>query len=219
MSLNKLGEKGSKKKKAKEQRINMFLVRYFKWLVVLFVLIVFISSYIFLIKPKYQKITQLVGANKISREQEYLERKEYLAGIKDLINIYKKINLSDIKKVNLILSKGNNYEELFTQLESIVLKSGLLIKSLKIDSEEYVGKENILKKPKISRKESGTDSSLPSEIGRIKVTLSIIGVDYFSLKNILNNIENNLMIMDIISLDFQPSNNSVDLDFYTYYLK
>lgn len=219
MSLNKLGEKGSKKKKAKEQRINMFLVRYFKWLVVLFVLIVFISSYIFLIKPKYQKITQLVGANKISREQEYLERKEYLAGIKDLINIYKKINLSDIKKVNLILSKGNNYEELFTQLESIVLKSGLLIKSLKIDSEEYVGKENILKKPKISRKESGTDSSLPSEIGRIKVTLSIIGVDYFSLKNILNTIENNLMIMDIISLDFQPSNNSVDLDFYTYYLK
>lgn len=219
MSLNMLGEKGSKKKKAKEQRINMFLVRYFKWLVVLFVLIVFISSYIFLIKPKYQKITQLVGANKISREQKYLERKEYLAGIKDLINIYKKINLSDIKKVNLILSKGNNYEELFTQLESIVLKSGLLIKSLKIDSEEYVGKENILKKPKISRKESGTDSSLPSEIGRIKVTLSIIGVDYFSLKNILNNIENNLMIMDIISLDFQPSNNSVDLDFYTYYLK
>lgn len=219
MSLNKLGEKGSKKKKAKEQRINMFLVRYFKWLVVLFVLIVFISSYIFLIKPKYQKITQSVGANKISREQEYLERKEYLAGIKDLINIYKKINLSDIKKVNLILSKGNNYEELFTQLESIVLKSGLLIKSLKIDSEEYVGKENILKKPKISREESGTDSSLPSEIGRIKVTLSIIGVDYFSLKNILNTIENNLMIMDIISLDFQPSNNSVDLDFYTYYLK
>lgn len=219
MSLNKLGEKGSKKKKAKEQRINMFLVRYFKWLIVLFVLIVFISSYIFLIKPKYQKITQLVGANKISREQEYLERKGYLAGIEDLINIYKKINLSDIKKVNLILSKGNNYEELFTQLESIVLKSGLLIKSLKIDSEEYVGKENILKKPKISRKESGTDSSLPSEIGRIKVTLSIIGVDYFSLKNILNTIENNLMIMDIISLDFQPSNNSVDLDFYTYYLK
>ena len=219
MSLNKLGEKRSKKKKAKKQRINMFLVYYFKWLVALLVLIVFISSYIFLIKPKYQKITQLVGANKISREQEYLERKGYLAGIKDLINIYKKINLSDIKKVNLILSKGNNYEELFTQLESIVLKSGLLIKSLKIDSEEYVGKENILKTPKISREESGTDSSLPSEIGRIKVTLSIIGVDYFSLKNTLNTIENNLMIMDIISLDFQPSKNSVDLDFYTYYLK
>ncbi len=93
------------------------------------------------------------------------------------------------------------------------------MKSLKIDSEEYVGKENILKTPKISQGESGTDSSLPSEIGRIKVTLSIIGVDYFSLKNTLNTIENNLMIMDIISLDFQPSNNSVDLVFYTYYLK
>ena len=219
MSPNKLPGREDKKRAKKEKKINTFLVNYFKWLVALLVLIVFISSYIFLIKPKYQKITQSVGTNKISREQEYLERKEYLAGIKDLINIYKKINLSDIKKVNLILSKGNNYEELFTQLESIVLKSGLLMKSLKIDSEEYVGKENILKTPKISQGESGTDSSLPSEIGRIKVTLSIIGVDYFSLKNTLNTIENNLMIMDIISLDFQPSNNSVDLVFYTYYLK
>ena len=180
MSPNKLPTKEDKKRAKKEKKINTFLVNYFKWLVALLVLIVFISGYIFLIKPKYQKITQSVGANKISREQEYLERKGYLAGIKDLINIYKKINSFDIKKVNLILSKGNNYEKLFTQLESMVLRSGLIIKSLKIDFEEYVGKENILKKPKISREESGTDSSLPSEIGRIKVTLSIIGVDYFS---------------------------------------
>ncbi len=92
MSPNKLPGREDKKRAKKEKKINTFLVNYFKWLVALLVLIVFISSYIFLIKPKYQKITQSVGTNKISREQEYLERKEYLAGIKDLINIYKKIN-------------------------------------------------------------------------------------------------------------------------------
>ena len=124
---------------------------------------------------------------------------------------------SEIKKIDYILKPKDVPEELFSQVEAIVKKNGLLLKSLKIESG---GEESKDSSQKVSRTtEEKTEVALPPEIGKTKATLEVLGVDYFGLKSLLASMENNLMLMDVASVNFAPEGNSVQLVFYTYYLK
>jgi len=199
------------------QKINILLVRYFKWLIAFLVLVVFILGYFFLLKPKYEEIAKLTGDGQLSKEQEYLERREYLDKLKNLVAVFQSVKSSEIKKIDYILKPKDVPEELFSQVEAIVKKNGLLLKSLKIESG---GEESKDSSQKVSRTtEEKTEVALPPEIGKTKATLEVLGVDYFGLKSLLASMENNLMLMDVASVNFAPEGNSVQLVFYTYYLK
>ena len=199
------------------QKINILLVRYFKWLIAFLVLVVFILGYFFLLKPKYEEIAKLTGDGQLSQEQEYLERREYLDKLKNLVAVFQSVKSSEIKKIDYILKPKDVPEELFSQVEAIVKKNGLLLKSLKIESG---GEESKDSSQKVSRTtEEKTEVALPPEIGKTKATLEVLGVDYFGLKSLLASMENNLMLMDVASVNFAPEGNSVQLVFYTYYLK
>ncbi|MFA4834339.1 MAG: hypothetical protein WC619_05925 [Patescibacteria group bacterium] len=210
-------DKGKNGKEEKiGQKINVLLTRYFKWLVVLFVLVVFILGYFLLLKPKYEEIAKLTSDGQSSKEQEYLERRGYLESLKNLVAVFQSVKLSDQEKIDYILRKKDVPEELFSQVEAIVKKNGLLLKSLKIEPIEPESKSS---SQKVKRGEEKAAVSLPPEIGKTKATLEIMGVDYFGLKSLLTSIENNLMLMDVVNVDFVPEGNSVQLTFYTYYLK
>jgi len=199
------------------QKINILLVRYFKWLIAFLVLVVFILGYFFLLKPKYEEIAKLTGDGQLSKEQEYLERREYLDKLKNLVAVFQSVKSSEIKKIDYILKPKDVPEELFSQVEAIVKKNGLLLKSLKIESG---GEESKDSSQKVSRTtEEKTEVALPPEIGKTKATLEVLGVDYFGLKSLLASMENNLMLMDVASVNFAPEGNSAQLTFYVYYLK
>ena len=200
-----------------KQKVNVLLVRYFKWLVAFFVLVVLIFGYFLLLKPKYEGIAKLTSDGQLSKEQEYLERREYLDSLKNLVAVFQSVKLSDREKIDYILKKKDVPEELFSQIETIVKKNGLLLKSLKIEPEETDSKSS---SQKVSRGgEEKTVVSLPPEIGKIKATLEVLGVDYFGFKSLLTSMENNLMLMDVVNVNFSPEGNSAQLVFYTYYLK
>ena len=196
------------------QKINILLVRYFKWLIAFLVLVVFILGYFFLLKPKYEEIAKLTGDGQLSKEQEYLERREYLDKLKNLVAVFQSVKSSEIKKIDYILKPKDVPEELFSQVEAIVKKNGLLLKSLKIESG---GEESKDSSQKVSRTtEEKTEVALPPEIGKTKATLEVLGVDYFGLKSLLASMENNLMLMDVASVNFAPEGNSAQLTFYVY---
>lgn len=212
-------EKSESRKKLKKeemmQKINIFLARYFNWLLVLVVLIVIVAGSFFILKPKYDYITELKKGNESGQEQEYSARRLYLNKIKSLIEAYNKVNPSDVEKINFILAERDVPEELFTQIESLTKENGLLLESLKIEpAEEAVKSAGVSLTKKVEK-----TSSLPAEIGKMKGTLSVVGVDYFSLKSLVSALENNLMVMDITNLNFKPDASSAELVFYAYYLK
>ena len=211
-------DKGKDEKEGQtRQKINVLLIEYFKWLIAFLVLVVFILGYFFLLKPKYEEIAKLTGDGQLSQEQEYLERREYLDKLKNLVAVFQSVKSSEIKKIDYILKPKDVPEELFSQVEAIVKKNGLLLKSLKIESG---GEESKDSSQKVSRTtEEKTEVALPPEIGKTKATLEVLGVDYFGLKSLLASMENNLMLMDVASVNFAPEGNSVQLVFYTYYLK
>ena len=199
------------------QKINVLLIKYFKWLIAFLVLVVLTFGYFLLLQPKYEKVAQLARNGQLSKEQEYQERREYLDKLKNLVTVFKSVKSSEIKKIDYILKKKDVPEELFTQVEAIVKKNGLLLNSLKIESGERESKSSS-QKVSIGGEEK-TGVSLPPEIGKTKATLEVWGADYFGLKSLLTSMENNLMLMDVISVGFSPEGNFVQLVFYTYHLK
>jgi uncharacterized protein (UPF0333 family) len=216
MDFGKNESKKRDKKEKTKQIINMFLARYFNWLLVLIVLIMVVAGGIFILKPKYEEVAKLTKNNEFGQEQEYSIRRQYLDKVKNLIKIYNKVDRSDVEKVNYILAERYIQEEIFSEVQSLVEKNGLLLEALKIEPVEEVKKPSGVN---LTKKIETAAISLPAEIGRTKVTLSIVGADYFSLKSLISTMENNLALMDIISLDFDPGSSSAELVFYTYHLK
>jgi len=214
MNLGKTTEKKEEKGEELKQTFNLVLARYFIWVIVFFCLLVLIGGYLFFLKPKYDYISNLAVENKTNQEEEYLSREQTLEKIKSLLGSYRKVDAASIKKVNHILPAQYTKEEIFTQIESIVKRNGLILASINLEAEEQ-DKNSLIDWVKNNE----TDTSLPAEVKRIKVSIDVVGTDYSSLKTLLGALENNLMLVDIVNLEFQPKGDSTSIIFDTYYSK
>ncbi len=202
-----------------KHRINFVFSRYFKLFMLAIILTIFAGGYIFVVGPKYKEIENKKKEISNNEELEYFKQKRKIKQLNDLINVYKNISQADMEKIDLLLpSEEKIHEELFSQIESIILRNGLLLKSLEIDTRESSSKSA---KNSDSAKIKGEteEDVLPKDIGRVRINLNILGLDYFKLKDLVRVFENNLRLIDIDEINFQPDNNSAIIGFYTYYLK
>ena len=49
--------------------------------------------------------------------------------------------------------------------------------------------------------------------------MSIVGVDYVNLKGLLHDFESNAQLLDVVDLNFSPSDQSASFTVNTYYMK
>jgi hypothetical protein len=210
---------GGEKNKQIKNIINIFLTRYFKVIVLILTIMILIVGYSFLIKPKYKQIIQEVKSVSEEKSPKYLNRKKYLNQLKELKAEYQKISLSDINKIKAILPSEKGHEELLAQLEDIILKNGLLLTSLQIEEVAEAKDKEVSRREGEKAEDSSSEDKLLKEINKLKIRMEIIGTDYVGFKNLLNVIENNLRLMDIVSLSFSPDNNTTSLELYVYYIK
>jgi len=208
------------KNKQLKNRINFFLLNNFKPIALLLALLLLLVGFLLLYSFKYKKIKE---ESKVVTNEAQLSGASVgqLGGeFKTIEKQYREVDLLNKEKINKILSLRSNSEELFAILEKLVLQNGLLISSLSL--EEVGGAvEAAMPESQTPAPPSQTQSvsSAPSELGIIKASLEIKGLNYNGLKNLLESFENNLRIMDIKSLNFSPSSESVSLEVFVYYLK
>ncbi len=203
-----------------KQKANGFLIKYFNLLAIALAAIILIVGFFLLIKPKYNKIFQEIRLSNESSESKYNAAFAHLAQLNKLKAEYEKISPEGIKKIEIMLPSEKFYEEQFVQLESIVLKNGLLLTSLQISPEELPsGKESAAAKAKNSQpeKNKAAEAGLPEEVTKIKIAMNVAGVDYLGLKNLLYVLENNLQLIDITNLSFSPDQKSATLEMHAYY--
>lgn len=186
-------------------RLNNFLIDYFKWLVTFLVVAILAVGLFFLILPKYKQVTKKIEAAENTLEIKRLQLIAYLDGLNELNDNFKSVSPSDLSKVDEILPSAAASEDLYTHLEAIVKNNGLMLTSLNVAAPE----ESTL----------AGEESADKEVKEIKVTMTVEGVSYGSLKALLRSLESNLRLMDVKQVTFAPAEETVALELVTYYFE
>lgn len=202
------------KRKQSEYKVNIFLVHYFKWLVLGAVVIIWAGSFFLVIQPKYKRINvdiKMVGEDK---KMELAEKERELNKLIGLEEAYKEVEKENINKIKMMLSDEGKENNLMSQLESLVSKNGLLLSSLQIEKAAAESARSA------GGGESGkAESGLLREIGKVRIKMDLVGTDYVGLKNIIAALENNIRLIDIVKLNFFPEEGKTSLEAVAYYFK
>jgi RNA processing factor Prp31 len=196
--------------KKTKQQINNLLNSYFKWVIFLVAVFILIAGYILVIKPKYEDTMSFLESQLNLERQAYLQKQKEMAKLEELVAAYNDIDNQNIHRVNTLLPDNYSYERLFTELNEIVSENGMFLAQVDIVDEKK-------KEEKSSESDGGIKRDLPPLIKTVNVNMQVLGVDYPGFKNLLGNIENNLRLMDITNVEFNPGNNMVEMSIQTYY--
>ena len=205
-----------------KQKINIFLIKYFKWLTFGLAAIILAAGYFLLIQPKYKQVVKGVKLISDDKQSEYLTQQKYLNRLNELKAVYQSIKIQDRNKISAILPNQSEIDKLFTEIEAIALSNGLILTSLQFESAESAAKINnkyVAGLAKANQDSKDKIDDLPEDIAEVKIIMNLVGTDYDGLKNVLKTIERNLRLMDIIKLSFSPKDNQTSLELLAYYIK
>lgn len=207
-------DKNETNKKAMLERTNLFLVKYFKYLNSVLIVLILVGGYFFIIREKIDEIENEEKSVKEEIEREYSEKERYLRDFLILKDIFEGIKPADKEKIKKVLPVGFSSENLLSKLEDMISKNGFILNSLEIKTAS--NKTSVRSAGEVMSEQK---SDLPVEIGKMEVAMEIIGTDYVGLKSLLKSIENNLELMDVSKLSFSPGGNKTSLEISVYYLK
>ncbi|PIT93689.1 hypothetical protein COU00_03005 [Candidatus Falkowbacteria bacterium CG10_big_fil_rev_8_21_14_0_10_43_11] len=208
-----------------EERSNPIIIvvrRYFYYLVFLEIIIVFVLGYFFVLKPKISRVFKSQTEIAAVKREEQAKLAEYEKKISELRSIkeqYAGLSGEDVKKIEEMLPDKIGERELAMQINKIVADNGLLLEAVNFDA-----KGKISAGQSAARRPAGTDNGAPPEassqkIGEVTLGLDIGGVSYPALKSLLSGLENNLRLIDVQSVKFNPADDKAELIVKSYYLR
>lgn len=188
------------------------LFKYFNFVIVIAIIIILLVGSIYMIIPKYRRISRGVEEVNKDRAGQKEEMTNYLTRLNRYKRQYFGISESTRQRVDYFLpGKGNN-EDLFNDMSALINRRGLILRDLEITE---AGSSNSNRRGPQNPSPRGSVAGL----GVINMKLGISGVDYNKLVQLLNKIETNLRLMDVTDIAFAPEGNSVNLSINTYYIK
>ena len=203
--------------KKTRQYVNDLLNKYFKWAVLLVVILMFLMGYFWVLQPKYEDTMDSIKTHLRLKRQSYLTKKEQLAKIEKLASTYKNMDQEKIDKVNTFLPTGRNYERLFTEMDALVSRNGLILSQMNMNVEGESNEKEGRQQNENEQEEDSIQRSTPSKVRAVKIKMKLAGVDYPGLKSFISSLENNLRLMDVTSINFSPDKGTAQLRVRTYY--
>lgn len=222
---NKIRENAEAEARRRRNSLNRFLNSYLKFFVIFLVLIFLWGAINFIIQPKFNEVIQSNDTFLKSKKSEFLIQYNELQKYKRIISEFSDINPNDIYRVEKMIPAEYTRDSLFTEITYFLIKNKFKIKSIKvtdIKNATATSTATTRRQPTESTTEqpySSLVSSLPSNVSYYVVDLSLINIDYPALKYLLISLENNLKLIDIFSVNFDPKTSVADIGFLTYYKK
>lgn len=222
------------KTRKRRNNINRFLMSYFKYFLVAIIFIILVLSFKFLLIPQYGEV--MFTSNNVLQEKktEFILQYQKLKDYENTINQFNAINSNDIYRVEKMIPNSYSRDDLFAEITYFLMTNNYKVENVEVLSLDQTSTTtnpdfNLDRRSDLKNQKATTSTSsdlykkqlsfLPDNIGAWKIRVSVSGVDYFSLKKMLNILESNLKIIDIYYLDFQPADRIVSVDFLTYYKK
>lgn len=176
-----------------------------KNIIIIILILALVGVIVFLDVPAVQGILRLKKDIKIQKET-LLEKQDFLAKLETLKKDYQE-NKDIVEKVDYILPSGKDEPNLIVQLEALAIEGGLVLEGFEIIPSQ----EGIIGKAQGVRVQAESDSK---KYKSLTVTLKLVG-DYSSLKKFLGEVENNVRLMDVESIDFSPQ-SGLDFQFFNF---
>jgi hypothetical protein len=215
------------KQRRRRNMINSILNRYFGFVVIVVVALIFWASYKYFINPEYKKIVAVINETFFEKNQLIPKYRE-VDSFRNIIKAYKLIDPADVARVNDMVPAQYIKEDLFTELVYIVSRAGFKVNSLDVVKDTETAATTPAVTPGGSTRKANDAgsapaasevSSLPYGIGRMNAKIDVAGVDYPKLKTLLKILETSLRLIDINNISFNPATNSVVINLSTYYMK
>jgi len=201
------------KKLQKKNDFNIFLNENFSLIVFLVAVIIFIFSYIFILAPKLNATTTLIGENIAAQKKLYGEQEKRLNELKTIKKVYDEILPSDLSRFNQILPSDYVKESLFGDFEEIVTRFGFVLGNVTLE-----GSLDEQAKPVKALPGGELVISNPN-IGQVTAIVSVNSMDYSGFKKLLKTLELSSRLFDIKNVQFSQENGSALFELVTYYYK
>ncbi|MFH1598496.1 MAG: hypothetical protein ABIB97_05545 [Patescibacteria group bacterium] len=188
-----------------------FTSKYFKAVMIVIIIIVFIICYFGFLNPKIKNIREYSIYDYQENDKRLAERQNYLEGLKSVEEQYQQWRKEELEKVDKALPTGQDYPGIFSQMEKLVADAGYLVTNISISQVAEPSK-------KTNQKPS---TQLPSNVNMLNVQINVAApadYGYDNFKTLLDTMENNIRLIDVTSLNFDPNNSSFRLNLRTYYL-
>lgn len=176
-----------------------------KKIIILILILGFIAVVVFLDVPGVEKV--LGSREKIEQEKQvFSEKQDLLVKMEKLSQLYEE-NQENLEKANYILPSGQDLPNLIVQLEALAFGGGLILEQIAFSEIEDP---------------QSADQTKPKDHRVLTISLRLIG-DYPSFENFLKTLEENMRLMDIVSINFSTQLGegfqflNFDLNIKTYY--
>lgn len=202
-------------------KINNFLISYFGYLILAAAGLIFAAGLWLFVYPQYRQIARVDEAAREKLRAEYEAKSNYLDTLVNLKKSYQSISEEDKNRLAVMVPAGSDVNGLIYIIESIALKNGVILNSLKIESDDArapAGGARVQPRENNNEAAMATAEQLPQGAGRVKIEVSLSSANYPILKNIIKTFENNLRLLDIAKINYNVAENRVALTVYGYYL-
>ena len=212
-------KKNKEDKKNKDHHIarvlSLGVYQYFNYLILFAVLLILVLGFLYVLKPKYDTITDNIQTSNDALQDEVDNLNHNLVVLDGYKNSFD--GLSEIKKDRLdkFLPSDLDREVLFTQLESLIQGQGYQLNYVRISDLNAVDEAE-------SRERGGSNAKVlhspPPGIGVYQVEMTISGVNYAGIKNMLSIFESSIRLYDVVEFEVISEADTIMMTIYTYYM-
>lgn len=188
-----------------------YFIQYYQIIILVFIVAILFFGVMFLIIPKINQIQDQRQVVLPSKQKLVDLKMDYLNSLRESEIDYNEIGSSVVDKVFDALPTNIDKPSLMVELEQITQRNNAKMLAIDISEEDYevIEPESEQLKDILSQ---------DSTIKVVKISLSLQGTDYNHMKDLLQDIEYNLRIMDIESIKFSPDFENIAINLRTYYL-
>ena len=206
-----------KKNKEMQNKINLFLLKYFSFIVALMVILLLYAGYFYIIKVKQNSIKSNIEVANEDKENDKLILKKKLEKLKEYRLAYESIGEAEKKRIDIMIPEEVGKDLLFTNMEVFILRQGLILDSVDINKTSSINDNSRRRNMEASDADVKVSDLMVDEV---EIDLSISGIGgYEHFKKVLYAFEHNLQILDINKLDCDLESGTLNLAVTAYYLK
>jgi len=202
----------------KKNELYNFVEKNFTYLAVgLVIIVIFFFTY-FLIVPTWKEIRDVSVLELQQKQTRLTEMQKFLSQLKTMRDTYAEIDYNDIQRLETVLPKGFDKQQLFLQIQQFAEQSGFPATSITFN-EKLAATTSSTSRRNSQSAQQATGVVAGGEVQEVTINITVQGVaTYDSFKQFLTSIEGFGPILTLSSIDYPVSSSAFSMSLTTYYL-